>query len=149
MAEARQNDPETSHEAAGRITPEDATKVQRAVLAILQEHPAITDKRLIHYYHLEGYWGAFPATDQSIRSRRAELRDAGLVRHVGYSQVAGHRERRWAADGDAITPTASIKRGSLASRQVATLRRLVTQADERGLTTVPLDVLRKIVEAKK
>lgn len=78
MAHARLTDPQTSHDAAASVT--NISKVQKAILSLLQASP-MCDEKLIEQYRI---WqqtdDRFPAvTDQSIRSRRAELVKMGLL----------------------------------------------------------------------
>lgn len=89
---ARPTDPETSHEAAAAVA--NASQVQRAVLEILASVGPVTDEQIIRRYRTLFGWDA---TDQSIRSRRAELVRVGLVEFAeiyGLSQT-GRRSREW------------------------------------------------------
>jgi hypothetical protein len=100
----RKSDPETSREAALSQTEEKLTKVQEAVLSILNHVGPAHDQKLIGWYK-----GASnidpdlypPAEDSSIRSRRAELVARGKVAFTGEYHVmaSGRRARIWAAIG--------------------------------------------------
>ena len=90
-ARARAGDPETSHEAAASVS--SLTKVQKWVLYCLEHYGPLTDEML--YKKLIWY---FPdTTEQSVRSRRAELVRKGLVAHKGlYGETRnGRRCRVW------------------------------------------------------
>ena len=80
-APTRHGDPETSRAAAATITSERMTVAMLAVLLVLQacRHP-VTDETIISRYKLVQM---MPQTDQSIRSRRAQLARLGYVEEVG------------------------------------------------------------------
>ena len=73
MAKARKNDPWTSHAAAESV--EDVTVTQEYVLRALKKPR--NDIQLVDAYRQ--YKRAPRASESGIRSRRAELVDAGLV----------------------------------------------------------------------
>lgn len=73
MAKARKNDPRTSHAAAESV--EDVTVTQEYVLRALRQPR--NDIQLVDAYRQ--YKRAPRASESGIRSRRAELVDAGLV----------------------------------------------------------------------
>jgi hypothetical protein len=77
MAKARRTDPETSHEAADSVT--NVTLTQEYILKALKRPR--NDTQLIEAYR--GYKTAPRASESGIRSRRAELVDAGLVDDSG------------------------------------------------------------------
>ena len=81
-------DPSPSFEAAQAITAEKLTDVQERVLSLLRILGPTTDDELI------GWWLEYNpdtrATDQSIRSRRAELVRKGLVRDSGRDGKSKH-----------------------------------------------------------
>jgi hypothetical protein len=91
-AVARVADPETSHEAAASV--ENVTVVQDRILHLLDLMGPATDEQIIHQYRVAyGY----DATDQSIRSRRAELVRS---KHIEFSGIFGlsssnRRSREW------------------------------------------------------
>lgn len=85
MAHARNTDPSTSHSAARSV--QNITATQQAIMKLLQIQP-MTDQRLVEFYTAQIRMGAdardFPrASESGIRSRRAELVDAGLVKDSG------------------------------------------------------------------
>ena len=80
MAFARTTDPQTSHDAAASVG--NISKVQHAILQILNGR-GMHDENMIAQYRMWQELGSdlYPqATDQSIRSRRAELVKLGLVK---------------------------------------------------------------------
>lgn len=77
MAHARHTDPQTSHDAAASV--DDVTETKQFILEALRQPR--NDLDLITSF--KSMLGAPPASDQSIRSRRAELVDAGLVEDSG------------------------------------------------------------------
>lgn len=77
MAYARNSDPQTSHEAAASV--EGITETKQYILEALREPR--NDHDLIQTFR--SMLSAPPATDQSIRSRRAELVEDGLVEDSG------------------------------------------------------------------
>lgn len=91
-AHARATDPETSQEAAESVR--NITQVHERILDLLREQGPLTDEALIRHY---GFWYT-PPTDQSIRSRRAELVKAGKVVFSGLYGLTktGRRSREWA-----------------------------------------------------
>lgn len=95
-AVARRTDPETSHEAAGTV---DVMRSQMAVLTFLRNrlNRPFTYKGLVSAYQHECQDAGYPwFADSRIRSACKELRDAGLIRHVGFTTPpSGRRERVW------------------------------------------------------
>lgn len=84
---ARRGDPGTSWAAAASV--ENLTRTRRAVLAVLEAHPeGMTDPEI---------WEALPWDERTspsgIRTRRAELVDAGLVKDSGRTK-RGRTNRR-------------------------------------------------------
>lgn len=80
---ARTTDPLTSHEAAESSTYEHTSKTQLAIMAILR-YESMTDTEIINAYRdLEDFGDVPRASDSGIRSRRAELVEAGLVSDSG------------------------------------------------------------------
>jgi hypothetical protein len=94
MPFARLLDPVTSHEAADSVA--NVTEVQATILSILREKP-MSDEYLVIEYQTRVYRAdAKPATEQSIRSRRAELARLGLVSVDGYTvTLSGRRAQVW------------------------------------------------------
>jgi hypothetical protein len=77
MVNARKTDPETSHDAAESV--KNVTLTQEYILRALRRPR--NDVELIEAYR--GYKNAPRASESGIRSRRAELVDAGLVDDSG------------------------------------------------------------------
>lgn len=83
MPHARLTDPSTSHEAAASVS--NVSKTRSVILSLL-ELSNMTDPQLVDAYnHMVSISaGIVPAaSDSGIRSRRAELVDAGLVKDTG------------------------------------------------------------------
>jgi hypothetical protein len=96
MAFARVTDPATSHEAADSV--KDITVVQRTILSILREAYMPDQQLVVEYAKRVEKGTAKHATEQSIRSRRAELARQGLVSVVGYTvTTSGRRAQVWEA----------------------------------------------------
>ncbi len=99
MPYARTADPYTSHEAAKSVTK--VTETQQAILELLER--AMTDEQLVNAYYSAVLMGKqYPqATQQGIRSRRAELARKGLVVIVTSSLTSsGRKARVWKVSGD-------------------------------------------------
>ena len=92
VAHARADDPETSWVAAANVRK--LTQTHERVLACLISGKG-TDAEIIARYR--DYYPEAKDTDQSIRSRRAELTRAGLIAFTGdYGQSEnGGRARKW------------------------------------------------------
>ncbi len=88
-ANARWTDPETSHAAADSVS--NITAVQGHILTLLEKQP-MSDDMLVALYRREPI-----PTPQSIRSRRSELVQQGLVEHTGafITMVSGRQARVW------------------------------------------------------
>ena len=95
VAYARHSDPETSHEAAKSV--KDITALQERIILLLERYGPLTDHELIESFR--SAYPLFKATDQSIRSRRAELRDEGRVFFSGLfgKTPSGRESRKWMA----------------------------------------------------
>lgn len=98
QAYARRTDPETSREAAASVA--DLRPKQRAVYAVLAYCGNSTDQQLVDEYahHVKrGPLNVPPQSESGIRTRRAELVAAGLVRDTGQRTILGSRRRaiRW------------------------------------------------------
>jgi hypothetical protein len=76
MPHARLTDPETSHEAAESVT--NVTPLKREILQRLMT--PMTDADLIRTLKI---YSEIIVTDSGVRSRRAELVQAGLVKDTG------------------------------------------------------------------
>ena len=97
IAKARNSDPSTSHDAAQSITSDKLSETQSAIMVILRETP-MCDEKLVEQFHIWESLGRFPkASDQSIRSRRAELVRAGFVEYAGFDEMmtTGRYGRVW------------------------------------------------------
>lgn len=92
---ARVTDPETSHEAAQSVyRPSDVA----CYIAIMMQDGACDDPVLIQRYNDAVYEEIAPkASEQSIRSRRAELTSAGIIEWSGEYSLSAHgrRTRVW------------------------------------------------------
>jgi hypothetical protein len=95
MPYARHTDPETSHEAASTV--KDVSLVKSIILAILDLGGPLSDEQILMRYYAKAESGFPRATEQSLRSRRAELVKAGLVEHNGEFAITsnGRRTRLW------------------------------------------------------
>lgn len=96
MPYARVSDPETSHEAAQSVSDISETKM---VIRALLFYP-MTDQQLIRAYQEAVSNKIAPeASESGIRSRRAELVDAGLVIDTGNygTTPSGRRSKIWRA----------------------------------------------------
>lgn len=93
MPLARTTDPLTSHEAAESV--KNLSEVKRTIYSLLEY--ARTDEQLtMAYYKLVKAGLASRATDSGIRSRRADLVSAGLVKPVGFDKtITGRRAIVW------------------------------------------------------
>lgn len=97
IAKARNTDPQTSHDAAHSISADALSETQAAIMVILRETP-MCDEKLVEQFHIWEQLGRFPkASDQSIRSRRAELVRKGLVEYAGFDErmTTGRFGRVW------------------------------------------------------
>jgi hypothetical protein len=87
-------DPRTSHEAADSV--KDVSVVQATILGIIGESRMSDERLVVEYQKLVRSGIAKPASDQSIRSRRAELSRMGLLSVVGFTvTTSGRRARVW------------------------------------------------------
>jgi hypothetical protein len=93
MPKARNTDPQTSHDAAESV--KQVTTTQQYVLRALRRPR--NDAELIEAYR--AYKTAPRASESGIRSRRAELVDAGLVRDSGrrVKTLSGRNSIVWEA----------------------------------------------------
>jgi hypothetical protein len=82
VAVARPSDPITSHEAASSI--KDLTLTQKRVLEVLERYGPATDEEINRYYfHLAQAFDWNQVSPSGLRSRRAELVEAGKVQDSG------------------------------------------------------------------
>jgi hypothetical protein len=105
MPAARRHDADTSHLAARTV--QNPTEVQQRILALLpvrtsffDKPQGMTDEQIIAEYRtVAELLNVRVPSDQSIRSRRSELVDAGKVAWTGdYGLTAGGRKSRtWIA----------------------------------------------------
>lgn len=83
-ARARRTDPDTSHEAAERVNARHMTAIQTRILRIGYHQAAFTDEWLADAWgRYNGVWGHIRVSPSGLRSRRAELVDAGLLEDSG------------------------------------------------------------------
>lgn len=107
-AHARNTDPSTSHLAAESVA--EVSRVQALVLALFHYLGDLTDAELCHNWHLMTVAGDYPpATDQNIRSRRAELVQAGRLSATGRIAYTLHGRKTTVWD---ITPSSSSPAGT-------------------------------------
>ena len=99
MPAARKSDPYTSHLAAEAVM--EYTQLQYLIMSLFEaSDTGYTDEELIVAYNRA--YGIFkPASDASIRSRRAELRDRGNVSDSGQTRLTrlGHKSIVWVEAG--------------------------------------------------
>ena len=90
----RRNDPSTSFSAALSQSPEKSRGLYMAIHAIL-ERKALTDEELVGIFEEAGK----EVTPSGVRSRRAELTDAGWLRDSGQKRdtKSGHPSIVWEA----------------------------------------------------
>lgn len=85
MPHARKTDPQTSHDAAKSV--KDINNTKKAILSLLRKHQS--DMQLVaNYTKLVRQKKAPRASESGIRSRRAELVKAGLVKDTGKRDVS-------------------------------------------------------------
>ena len=92
QAYSRDTDPETSHEAAASITPDELRMTQAHVMILIKRFGPMTDKKLIAHArdHL------LLQSDSGLRTRRAELVKLGKLRWSGmYDTINGRKHRLW------------------------------------------------------
>jgi hypothetical protein len=87
QARARRTDPETSREAASSFTPVRLTEIQKDVLAFFRSHGPATDEEL-----RESLEAKHPA-ESTLRKRRTELVQRGLLHDTGTTKFSGNRRR--------------------------------------------------------
>jgi hypothetical protein len=87
VSHARRSDPETSHEAAGRVR-EFAAGQCAAILAVLQERGPLGAEQIAAYLHFDAY---------AVRKRLADLEHAGRAKPLPLQRVtaSGRHERIW------------------------------------------------------
>lgn len=86
----RLSDPMTSKLAAMSIAPESITDCKRIILEYLQTPH--TDEQLVERWGIPMSRMVAHQSPSSIRSRRAELTDLGLVQAVGYGKTRSGRK---------------------------------------------------------
>lgn len=82
VARARRTDPDTSHAAAERVTP-DLSKLQQLTLGAIKVYGPLIDRKLVTIMTAK-----HGRTDSTWRTRRAELVAKGYVKAVG--KADGH-----------------------------------------------------------
>jgi hypothetical protein len=88
-AHARKTDLTSSHEAAASISETKLSWIKQEILAAFKTYGQLTDKDLVFIIRKEV---AFEATEQNIRSRRADLTKQGLLQQNGYTKNIGNRK---------------------------------------------------------
>jgi len=93
VAYARKSDRRTSHDAAGTLTGEMLSGIQKVVVAILAKYGPMTDEALVRKYaEVRANNSRIPkTTDSSLRTRRSELVAAGLVFERGVVKTESGR----------------------------------------------------------
>lgn len=93
---ARSSDPVTSHEAAESLSQEVLSRQKEAILSLLTLKPS-TDRELTARYFDAQDANGWPNTDRdSVRKRRAQLKNAGRVEVVGITTpTTGKRAQIW------------------------------------------------------
>lgn len=93
-AHARQADPDTSHAAAASVSR--ITETKRTLLDLLHAYGPMTHEQLIDAWRVTVNGPMASVTDQSIRSRCAELVRTGHVKACGEGVTAsGRRTKIW------------------------------------------------------
>lgn len=102
---ARNGDPETSHEAAASLEPEDLTTTKHKILQRLETYGNLTDVELVDMVK---------ASPSGVRTRRHELVEAGLVEFAGeFAKPNGNRRHRtWTLTGAGQRMAERIRRGA-------------------------------------
>lgn len=96
---ARASDPYTSHLAAAAVM--EYTQLQILIMGLFDASDnGYTDEELVKAYG-RAYGNLKPASDSSIRSRRAELRDRGDLHDSGKTRLTrlGHKSIVWIPGG--------------------------------------------------
>lgn len=99
----------TSDDAEGGASPERLGRVRAGILELLREHPG-TDEDLAERYQERTSHPAWPrVTDQRLRTARAHLVRAGLVRDSGALAFStlGNRATLWEAVPDPVSVAAT------------------------------------------
>jgi hypothetical protein len=101
LPRARLGDPRTSHDAAKSLDPEKLSTCRTLILGLLRERPR-SDEEIA----ADTCWVNFPQSPSSLRTRRAELVDAGLVRQSGRLGVtkSGRKTIIWEAVPARVEP---------------------------------------------
>jgi len=125
-ATARTTDPSTSHEAAASIT--GLRERQRRILEILRASDGMTDEELVAAYVRSD---APYQTPQSVRSRRSELRDLGLVRDTSRRRPmrSGRQAIVWVVETGPIVPRARLSAREQEKQTRDTLMALLRRLD--------------------
>jgi hypothetical protein len=85
VPKARTTDPQTSHDAADSVRR--VSDTQAAILMLLRATPMCDEKLIAEYRRWERADNYPAASDQGIRSRRAELVKMGLVTPAPYKEL--------------------------------------------------------------
>lgn len=95
MPSTRTNDPITSHEAEESIT--NTREIYKAIIELLTEAPRTDTDLRARYLQVMGERGWGRIGESTVRARRSELVDLGLVEESGVYQVleSGRRSIIW------------------------------------------------------
>jgi len=111
-AHARRTDPETSHEAAGRLKQEDLSRGQKRVLCVMHEAAPATDEVLLE----ASVALRVKISPSGFRTRRTELVAKGLVEDSG-----GRRDTKF---GNPAIVWRLTRKGRFVAADMASRRRL-------------------------
>ena len=95
MPSTRTNDPVTSHEAAESVT--NSREIYKAVIELLTEAPCTDTDLRARYLAVKDARGWGKIGESTIRARRSELVDLGLVEESGVFEIleSGRRSIIW------------------------------------------------------
>jgi hypothetical protein len=163
---ARRTDPETSHEAAERLA---SKKTMLWRLLLMYASGDFTAEEVADecgYTAADGPWkrvsdlvvlGYIEHTGQQRVGRSGRNQMVRRITSTGWQVVRGEKPLGWMEprDDDDEEDSVLIRRLTtdvqhakdlpLAIRKVDKLRQIITQAEERGLDALPLDLVRKII----
>lgn len=86
VAHARNRDPRTSHDAAKTVTASKTSRMRAAIAKLLHHYGPMTDEVLLRRYAelvSKNPTAGLNASDSSVRTRRSELVEMGIVRDSG------------------------------------------------------------------
>jgi len=93
LPRARNEDPETSHQAAKSVKERTVTELHRWILSTLRWEVSggMTDEELQVFHSISYSSKPPPSSNSGLRTRRCELVRMGLVEEVGRSKTKGGR----------------------------------------------------------